>query len=183
MKMTIKEVIVAEGRDDEIAIKKAVDAEIITTHGFAFGRKLINLLKEMDKKKGVIIFTDSDYMGSQIRKRIADEIPTAKHAYLSQSVSTKHGDIGVENASPEEILKALKAARATKTEMSSEFTMADLIENRLINFDDSKNRREMLSEILKIGYGNGKKTLHKLNSFGISREEFDEAMKEVNSHR
>ena len=44
MKMTIKEVIVAEGRDDEIAIKKAVDAEIITTHGFAFGRKLICLL-------------------------------------------------------------------------------------------------------------------------------------------
>ena len=30
MKMTIKEVIVAEGRDDEIAIKKAVDAEVIT---------------------------------------------------------------------------------------------------------------------------------------------------------
>ena len=183
MKMTIKEVIVAEGRDDEIAIKKAVDAEVITTHGFAFGRNLINLLKEMDKKKGIIIFTDSDYMGSQIRKRIADEIPNAKHAYLSQSVSTKHGDIGVENASAEEILKALKAARATKTDAISEYTMDDLIENRLINSEDASARREKLSEILKIGYGNGKKTLQKLNSFVITREEFEEAMKEVNSHR
>ncbi|NMW84475.1 ribonuclease M5 [Peptoniphilus sp. AGMB00490] len=183
MKRTIKEVIVAEGRDDEIAIKKAVDAEIITTCGFAFGKKLINLLKDIEKKRGIIIFTDSDYMGSQIRKRIADEIPSAKHAYLSQNVSTKHGDIGVENASPEEILKALKAARATKIEVVSEYTMSDLIENRLINSEDASARREKLSEILKIGYGNGKKTLHKLNSFGITRDEFEEAMKEVNSHR
>lgn len=96
MKKVIKEVIVAEGRDDEIQIKKAVDAEVITTHGFGFGNKLINLLKEINEKRGIIIFTDSDYMGSQIRKRIAKEIPSAKHAYLSQSVSTKNGDIGVE---------------------------------------------------------------------------------------
>ena len=61
--------------------------------------------------------------------------------------------------------------------------MSDLIENRLINSDDASMRREKLSEILKIGYGNGKKTLHKLNSFGITRKEFEEAMKEVNSHR
>ena len=47
MKKVIKEVIVAEGRDDEIQIKKAVDAEVITTHGFGFGNKLINLLKEI----------------------------------------------------------------------------------------------------------------------------------------
>lgn len=183
MKKVIKEVIVAEGRDDEIQIKKAVDAEVITTHGFGFGNKLINLLKEINEKRGIIIFTDSDYMGSQIRKRIAKEIPSAKHAYLSQSVSTKDGDIGVENASPEEILKALESARATSTNMNQEYTMKDLIENNLINSPESKYRREKLSDILKIGYGNGKKTLHKLNSFGITREEFEKAMKEVNSNR
>ena len=79
-------------------------------------------------------------MGSQIRKRIAKEIPSAKHAYLSQSVSTKNGDIGVENASPEEILKALESARATSTNMNQEYTMKDLIENNLINSPESKYR-------------------------------------------
>jgi len=183
MKPVIDEIIVAEGRDDEIAIKKAVDAEVITTHGFGFGKKFLNQLKNLEKRKGIIIFTDSDYMGSQIRKRIAKEFPNAKHAYLSQAVSTKKGDIGVENANVEEIRKALKAARAETTKRSSEFSMKDLIENNLINSDDASTRREKLNEILKIGHGNGKKTLSKLNSFGITREEFEEAMKVVNSHR
>ncbi|MBU5668717.1 ribonuclease M5 [Peptoniphilus sp. MSJ-1] len=183
MKPVIEEIIVAEGRDDEIAIKAAVDAEVITTHGFGFGKKFLKNLKELEKRKGIIIFTDSDYMGSQIRKRIAEEFPNAKHAYLSQAVSTKKGDIGVENASPEEILKALKAARAKTTTKSEEFSMKDLIENNLINSDEASARREILNEILKIGHGNGKKTLNKLNSFGITRDEFEEAMKVVNSHR
>jgi ribonuclease M5 len=30
----IKEIIVVEGRDDEAAVKRAVDAETIATHGF-----------------------------------------------------------------------------------------------------------------------------------------------------
>lgn len=183
MKPTIKEAIVVEGRDDITAVKAAVDAEIYYTHGYGFGQKLIKTLKEVEKRNGLIIFTDSDYVGSQIRQRIAKEIPTAKHAYLSQKVSTKNGDIGVENASPEEILKALKASRATEFIKSTEYTMKDLIENNLVNSDDASKRREELSEILKIGYGNAKKTLNKLNTFGISREEFEDALRQVNNNR
>lgn len=182
-KPTIKEAIVVEGRDDITAVKAAVDAEIYYTHGFGFGKKLINTLKEVEKRSGLIIFTDSDYMGSQIRARIAKEIPNAKHAYLAQKVSTRDGDIGVENAKPEDILKALKAARATEFEKSTEYTMEDLIENNLVNSEDASKRREELSEILKIGYGNAKKTLNKLNTFGITREEFQEALRQVNSNR
>ena len=182
MKPTIKEAIVVEGRDDITAVKAAVDAEIYYTHGYGFGKKLIKTLKEVEKRNGLIIFTDSDYVGSQIREKIAKEIPTAKHAYLSQKVSTKNGDIGVENASPEEILKALKASRATEFKKSTEYTMRDLIENNLVS-DDASKRREELSEILKIGHGNAKKTLNKLNSFGITREEFEDALRQVNSNR
>lgn len=183
MKPSIKEAIVVEGRDDITAVKAAVDAEIYFTHGFGFGKKLIKTLKEVEKRNGLIIFTDSDFVGSQIREKIAAEIPRAKHAYLSQKVSTKNGDIGVENASPQEILKALKAARATEFTKSEEYTMKDLIQNNLVNSDDASKRREALSEILKIGHGNAKKTLNKLNSFGITREEFEKALRQVNSNR
>ncbi len=56
--MKIKEVIVVEGRDDLDAVKKAVDAEIIITHGFGISEKTFQLIKGCCSEKGVIILTD-----------------------------------------------------------------------------------------------------------------------------
>ncbi len=58
----IKEVIVVEGRDDITAVKKAIDAEIIAVGGFGINAKVIERIKEAQKKrKGVIVFTDPDF--------------------------------------------------------------------------------------------------------------------------
>ena len=78
----IKETIVVEGKDDISNIKSAVDCEIIATNGLAFGKDLIEKLKEIDKRCGIIIFTDPDFAGKKIRAKISKEIPNAKHAYL-----------------------------------------------------------------------------------------------------
>ena len=77
----IKEVIVVEGKDDVTAVKAAVDAEVITTHGFGFGKKLLNTLKELQKRRGIIIFTDPDHTGEKIRRDIERAVPGAKHAF------------------------------------------------------------------------------------------------------
>lgn len=177
----IDEIIIVEGKDDVAAVKRACDCEIITTHGFGYGYKLIKTLKELSKRKGIIIFTDSDYMGSQIRKDLAKHLPDAKHAYLPQNKSIKNGDVGVENASPEDIFEALKNARAVLNKKTEEFTIKDLRQARLIDFENSENRRKQLCDILSIGYGNGKSLLNKLNSYGISRKEFNDAINEVNN--
>ena len=43
-----------------------------------------------------------------------------------------------------------------------------------------KERRIMLGDLLKIGYYNAKQLLKALNSFNISREQFEEAVKKIN---
>ena len=177
----IDDVIVVEGKDDVAAIKRACDCQIITTHGFGYGYKLINQLKEVSKRKRIIIFTDSDYMGSQIRKDLAKHLPNAKHAYLSQDKSSKEGDIGVENAKPEDILKALENARAVLNKKQIEYSLKDLRENKLVDHADAAKRRKLFCDILSIGYSNGKGLLNKLNSYGISRDEFNLAIEEVNN--
>ena len=63
----IKEVIVVEGRDDVQAVKRAVDAETIITNGFALSKNTIRLIKEANERCGVVIFTDPDYVGEQLR--------------------------------------------------------------------------------------------------------------------
>ena len=64
----IKEVIVVEGRDDITAVKAAIDAEVIASNGFGYKKDFIETLKKISQRRGIIILTDPDYAGEQIRR-------------------------------------------------------------------------------------------------------------------
>ncbi|HAE92190.1 MAG TPA: ribonuclease M5, partial [Tissierella sp.] len=42
-----------------------------------------------------------------------------------------------------------------------------------------REKRERLGEILGIGYANSKQFLNRLNNFGITRKEFEEALERI----
>lgn len=175
----IKEVIVVEGKDDITAIKAAIDAEVIATGGFGYKKEFIDTLKKIAEKRGIIILTDPDYAGEQIRKDLAKHIKNCKHAFLPQGKALKKGDIGVENATKEDIIEAILKARPSKIEKTEEFTMEDLTQNGLAGGPNSRERRERLGYILGIGYCNSKQLLNRLNNFGITRKEFYEALERI----
>ena len=161
MKKKIKEVIVVEGKDDISAVKNAVDAEVFQVNGHAVRKnKSIEILKLAYENKGLIILTDPDYAGEEIRKYLCKHFPNAKNAYISRVSGTKDGDIGVENASPEDIITALEKAR--------------------FSLDNSADLRALLGAELGIGYSNGKQFMAKLNRYGISLEEFKKAYEKIN---
>ncbi len=172
----ISEVIVVEGKDDEAAVKKAVNAEIITTHGYGLSAAVYKRIEEAYNRCGIIIFTDPDYAGSNIRRKLSEKFPKAKHAYISKAAGTKKNDIGVENASPEAILAALKAVHAETAEKRTAFSTADLYANGLLSGENAAQRRDKVGEILGIGYGNAKTFLNRLNNYGITEEEFRKAV-------
>ncbi|MGL4977369.1 MAG: ribonuclease M5 [Cetobacterium sp.] len=181
MKKIIKEVIVVEGRDDISAVKAAVDAEIIQTNGFAIRKKgNIEKLRVAYENKGIIVLTDPDFVGEELRKYILKFFPAAKQAYISRKEGSKDGDIGVENATPEAIIKALENAKCEIFESAEiVFTMNDLIDNKLSGAPESKDLREKLGTELRIGYSNAKQMLSKLNRYGITMEQFLNAMNEI----
>lgn len=175
----VKEVIVVEGICDEIAVKRSVDAEVIYVSGFGISNKTLQLIKNAQKRCGVILLMDPDSAGERIRDRICKHVPGVKHAYIPRRKSVKNGDIGVENARPEDIVESIKNAKCEIISKNMEFNNSDLIKHRLVSFGDSSKRRELLGEILGIGYCNGKKFLSRLNSFNISREDFIQAIKKL----
>lgn len=175
----IKEVIVVEGRDDITVVKAAVDAEVIATRGFGYNKKFIKNLQTIAEKRGLIILTDPDYMGEKIRKDISSRVKNCKHAFLPQDVAIKAGDIGVENARPEDIIKAIEKARPIRIEASNDFTKQELLSLGFIGGKGSKEKREELGKILGIGYANSKQLLNRLNNFGISKEEFNKAVERI----
>lgn len=175
----IEEVIVVEGKDDIQAVKRAVDCEVIATHGFGFDEGFLCRLKNIAGRKGIIVLTDPDYAGERIRTMISRKIPEAKHAYLPRDLAIKNADIGVENAEPEAILEALRKAKPRTGIRREEFTMQDMIENGLTGSSLATGRREKLGNALGIGYCNTKQLLQRLNHFDITREEFEKAMEEI----
>ena len=112
----------------------------------------------------------------KIRKKIAAEVPGCKHAFLPREEAKKDGDIGIENATPESIRKALEKVRTESTDKRDEFGQIDLIRNGLIGNEDASDRRDKLGMVLGIGYGNAKQFLNRLNNYGVSREEFEKAL-------
>ncbi len=170
--MKIKEIIVVEGRDDTVAIKRAVDADTIETGGSAINESILQRIRLAQERRGVIVLTDPDYPGERIRKIISQAVPGCKHAFIRREDGTRHGDVGVENASPEVIIRALSNVRTEMAEQQEAITFEDLVAHRLTSDADSKERRLRLGERLGIGYANAKQLHKRLNAFQISREEF-----------
>lgn len=178
----IKEVIVVEGRDDVAAVKRAVDAEVIVTGGFGFPEDLIKRIKTAAERRGVIIFTDPDYAGEKIRKIISREVKNCKHAFLPRDKATKNGDIGIENASAEDIIEALEKARVESIEPRNEFTYDDLFRYGLIGYEGASEKRDKIGRLLGIGYCNSKQFLKRLNNYGVTREEFLDAVRRIDNY-
>lgn len=175
----IKEVIVVEGKDDITVVKAAVDAEVIATGGFGYKKEFIKTLQKIGENRGIIILTDPDYAGEQIRKDLSNYIVNCKHAFLPQGKALKKGDIGVENASKKDIIEAISKARPIKVERSTEFTREEILNLGLAGGPNSRGKREKIGEILGIGYANSKQFLNRLNNFGITREEFERALEGI----
>lgn len=178
--MKIKEVIVVEGRDDEQVVKQAVKADVIRTNGYSYGHKLKEKLKKISLDRGIIILTDPDYVGKKIRKDLSDYIPGAKHAFVPRGKSIKKDDVGIENASPQDVKKAIEEAKPTFVDFKEEFTKSDMIKYGLNGRPNSSNLRQELANRLGIGYGNSKFFLDQLNNFQIDRKDLERVLEEIN---
>ena len=121
----IREAILVEGKYDKNTLSQIVDATILESNGFGIfkDKKQLDLLRKVARKRGLIVFTDSDGAGFVIRNHIKSAIPAQflKHAYIPdiygkekrKATPGKEGKLGVEGMRPEIILDALKRAGAT----------------------------------------------------------------------
>jgi len=169
-----KEVIVVEGRDDTRRLKEIFgEIETFETGGSALDQEKLEQIKYLQENRGVIVFTDPDFPGQQIRQKILEHVPECKHAYLDkQDARPKSGKgIGVEHASSDTIRAALKSAMTPVDKQNHQMTQSFLVDHHLVGHATSKKKREVLALKLGIGYVNGKQLMKRLNMFGISKEQ------------
>jgi ribonuclease M5 len=175
----IKEIIVVEGKSDTAAIRRAVDAETIETGGSALSEDTMRRIALAQQRRGVIVFTDPDHAGERIRRRIAARVPGCKHAFLPQEDAREGGDIGVENASPDMIRKALANVRTDYPGAAAQIGREDLMRAGLIHHPQAAKRRLAMGKLLGIGYANGKQFYKRCAMFQITRDEFEQALRRM----
>lgn len=178
----IKESIVVEGKDDESAVKKAVQCDCIITHGFGIRESTWKRIEKAAATVGVIVLTDPDFAGETIRKRINARVPGCKHAFISREDARAGLDIGVENASPQIIMDALSKVKTVNPLSENIFSQTDLIRDGLSGSDDAAEKRAKVGKILGIGYCNAKQFLNRLNHYGITRELYEDTIVKVGEY-
>jgi len=93
--------------------------------------------------------------------------------------ATANDDIGIEQASPEAIRKALEKVRTLDWNPQTLFTGVDLLMTGLSGSPDAAARRAEIGAQIGVGYANAKTFLQRLNHYGVTREEFDKALQEL----
>jgi len=175
--MKINEVIVVEGEHDATRLKQLFDVDIIVTNGSAINQKTLSLIKQVNETRGVIVFCDPDYPGEQIRKKIMEVIPNARHAFIHKedAIDTVKHKIGVEHASDDALYKALEYVVSFKEDSTisyDDFIKLDMIGN--------KKRRLVLCSKLNIGYSNAKTLYKRLNMLSLSYDDIVKIMEDTN---
>jgi len=183
MKEKISQVIVVEGRDDTANLKRYFDVETYETRGSAINEKDLERIQRLHQRHGIIVFTDPDFNGERIRRMIMTAIPTVQHAFLKRDEAvpkskTKGRSLGIEHASYEDLKTALaQVTEQFENENEFDISRSDLIRLGFLAGADSRKRREYLGEAIRIGYSNGKQLLKRLELFGVTLAEVEEAMK------
>lgn len=184
--LTIEEIIVVEGKDDTRRLQEVLDVDTIETIGSAINDEILDQISHAQETRGVIVFTDPDFSGEKIRKTIMEVVPDAKHAFLSRgqaAPSRSKGSLGVEHASDEAILEALRKVvtptSALEAVAEPEIPRQTLMEYGLIAGTGAKIRREKLGDLLRIGYTNSKQLEKRLKMFRITEAELATAMEQV----
>ena len=164
----LKQAVVVEGKYDKIKLSSIIDAPIIVTNGFSIfkDKEKLNYIKEVAKKRGIVIMTDSDNAGFMIRNRILKAvgkenevinvyIPDVFGKEKRKKNMSAEGKLGVEGIDTEVLRETLARFGVTSNESEEssdgkEITKTDLFAFGLSGGENSEMKRKVLLKKLNL---------------------------------
>lgn len=124
--------IIVEGKYDKIKLKSIIDGIILTTDGYGIykNREKMALIRKYAEKSGIIILTDSDGAGFQIRNHLKSVLPNVRivNIYIPdilgkerrKAAPSKEGKLGVEGIDKDILIKAFTEAGVISSDSRTE---------------------------------------------------------------
>lgn len=196
-RMRVRYPVIVEGRYDKGTLAQVIDAPIITTGGFSIfnSREKQALIRRLAARGGIILLTDSDGGGKQIRSFVAGLVPPERlhHLYIPEvrgkerrkRAPSKAGFLGVEGME-RETLERLFAPFAEGRDVSKKapngaapITKLDFFDDGLSGGTDAAARRDALAARFALPHGMSAKALIEALNLLASREEYCAAVAEL----
>lgn len=181
--------IVVEGRYDKSAVLGMFSATVITTEGFGiFNSKEKQALIRKISGGGIIILTDSDAGGKQIRSFISSMVPKEKIYQLyipriegkerRKKQAGKEGVLGVEGVGGD-VLRSLLAPFASENDLTrtDELTPTDMFNLGLSGGEGASARRDAVCKSLTLPGGMNAKAFLSAVNIVSNRAEIEELLK------
>ena len=183
----LRQVVVVEGRYDKAKLASILDAVIIETGGFRIfkDKEKLAMLREIARRQGLVILTDSDTAGFRIRRYLGGSIPKEQiiNAYIPdifgkekrKDKPSAEGKLGVEGVPAEVIRQALEQAGVfaePAEEQPRRITKTDLMEQGFSGGANSSRLRERLKKKLGLPEHLGTNALVGVLGCILSYEEF-----------
>lgn len=184
--LKIDEAVVVEGKYDKIKLANLLDAFIIETNGFGIykDRERLAFIRRMADERGIIILTDSDAAGCQIRNYISSGIdpkkikniyiPAVRGKERRKKAPSKSGLLGVEGMDGKKLLALFEAAgvQASESESAGRVTHYDFYEAKLSGREHSAANRKKLLERLELPEFLSSASLLSYINYHYSKEQF-----------
>lgn len=163
--LKIKEAVIVEGRYDKIKLSNILDTLIVETNGFGIykDKERLSFIKKLALQRGIVVLTDSDHSGFQIRSYISSGIPKdrIKHIYIPdiygkekrKAQPSKEGKLGVEGISEKLLLELFEKADISAqqcAENDDPVTSCDLFELGITGTPNAKANKKKLIKALDL---------------------------------
>ncbi len=170
-KLKIKGILIVEGKADVSYLSSFVDALFFTTNGYDLSKEKIEFLIEASKVNDLIVFTDPDKAGEEIRKKINECIPGVKNANGVDIQRKKYRKHGVAELPKEEVIKALSPF-VGEGNIHYDYDLTSLIS---LSKNPSETKSKLINKYRLID-GNNKFLENQLNILRIKPEEIKELL-------
>ena len=194
--LSVREVIVVEGKYDRIRLQAAVKATIVETNGFRIFKdpEQRELLRRLGMERGLLVLTDSDAAGFVIRGHLNGLLPPdrIKHAYVPavagrekrKTADSKEGLLGVEGMDAATLEAAIRRSGATLLDeeagpAAGGITKADFYAYGLSGGANAAALRDALAAQFDLPGGMTANALLGALSVLCSREDFEAAARAV----
>lgn len=184
--LKISEAVIVEGRYDKLKLSNILDTLIIETNGFGIykDKEKVKFIRRLAKERGIIVLTDSDHSGFQIRNYVSSGIPAdrIKHIYIPdiygrekrKAQPSKEGKLGVEGMSEELLLDLFEKANVSvkASEIENPVTNFDLYDLGFSGTDGAKQNKKKLLKALDLPEFLSTNSLLSYINSSMTREEF-----------
>lgn len=184
--LKIKEAVIVEGRYDKLKLSNILDTLIIETNGFGIykDKEKIEFIRRLANERGIIILTDSDHSGFQIRHFLSSGISKdkIKHIYIPdifgkekrKDKPSKEGKLGVEGMNEELLLELLENAQVSSTESNNDnpVTNFDMFDFGFSGTPNAKQNKKKLLKALNLPEFLSTNSLLSYINSSMSRDDF-----------